>query len=64
MIESSSVGVDWCVRKGGLLWYEDDVVFFFFFLIFRPVRGANSKFAARVILFKTVNSHTGHLAVC
>ena len=38
--------------------------FFFFFLIFRPVRGANSKFAARVILFKTVNSHTGHLAVC
>lgn len=36
MIESSSVGVDWCVRKAGLLWYEDDVVFFFFFFNFSP----------------------------
>ena len=41
--------------------------FFFFILIFCP--GAtnslhNSKFAARVILFITVNSHTGPLAVC
>ena len=54
--------VDWCARKAGLLWYEDDVHFFF-----NP--GAtdslyNSRFAARVTLFRTVNSHIGHLTVC
>lgn len=58
--------VDWYVRKAGLLWYEDDVCSFFFSIFCLGAANSlhNSKFAARVILFRTVNSHTSHLAVC